>query len=319
MASTTTPSKPPMDPGLKSVLDGISFPAITHVDAEVLKMMRTATATPASYLDDLKARGITHREIRIPSSDGSNYEIALSILQPAAETAKPRPCLYWIHGGGYHWGDKLHTLEFPSDVILGCDAVVVSVEYRLAPEYTFSTAAEDCYAGLEWTSTHVQDLSVDPKRLMVGGISAGGGLAAVMALLCRDRKGPTLCAQLLVCPGLDDRLATVSSHQYLEGSDFLPRGVFEDMWPSTLGQSKILPAGRTDDLSGLPTAYLDVGSAELLRDETVAYASKIWASGGQAELHVWAGGFHGFDVFLPDVPIAQASRKTKLNWVKSIF
>ena len=198
-------------------------------------------------------------------------------------------------------------------------AVVVSVEYRLAPEHDFSTATEDCYDGLKWMSAHVQELGVDLKRLMVGGISAGGGLAAVMALLCRDRKGPELCAQLLICPGLDDRLETVSSHQYLEGSDFLPRGVFEDMWPSTIRKGKILPAGRTENLAGLPTAYLDVGSAELLRDETLAYASKVWASGGQAELHIWAGGFHGFDIFFPDVPIAQASRKTKLNWVKSIF
>lgn len=308
-----------MDPGLKSVLERVSFPAISNITPEIIEMMRSAVVTPASYLDELRAGGITHREVHIPSSDGSSYEIALSILQPAAEATKPRPCLYWIHGGGYHWGDKLHTLAFPRDVTLECDAVVISVEYRLSPEHTFSTAAEDCYDGLKWTSTHVQELGVDPKRLMVGGMSAGGGSAAVLALLCRDRKGPVLCAQLLVCPTLDDRMTTVSSHQYLEGSDFLPRGAFEDMWSSTLREGKILPAGRIEDLSGLPTAYLDVGSAEVLRDEVVAYALKIWASGGQAELHVWAGGFHGFDVFSPDVPIAQASRKTKLNWVKSIF
>ena len=194
-------------------------------------------------------------------------------------------------------------------MILECDAIVVSVDYRLAPEHDFLTATEDCYDGLKWTSAHVQELGVDSKRLMVRGISAGGGLATVMALLCRDRKGPELCAQLLICPGLDDRLEAVSSHQYPEGPDFLPCGVFEDMWPSTIGKGKILPAGRTENLSRLPTVYLDVGSAELLRDETVAYASKIWASSGQAELHVWAGGFHGFDILHPDVPIAQLQER----------
>ncbi|KUJ11237.1 esterase LipW [Mollisia scopiformis] len=318
-------SKPCMDPELRLALGKVSFPPISRITPEIWKAMRVANATPPSFLDDQKVRGISHREVRISSQDGSNHEIILSILQRSVETTEPRPCLYWIHGGGLHWGDRLHTLEFPTDVILECDAVCISVEYRLAPEHPFCTSVEDCYTGLQWTSDHTQELGIDPKRLMVGGSSAGGALAASIALLCRDRTGPSLCAQVLFCPMLDDSLATVSSRQYVECSDFVPRGVFEDSWKASLannGQNSntvVLPPARVKDLSGLPPAYLDVGSAEVLRDETVAFASRLWENGVQADLHVWSGGFHGFDIFLPDAAVSQSSRRSKLMWARKVF
>lgn len=128
-----------------------------------------------------------------------------------------------MHGGGYHWGDRLHTLESATDTILERNAVCISVEYCLAPEPSPSTAVEDCYTGLHWVDNHMQELGIDPKRLMVGGMSAGGGLAAAVVLLCRDRQGPVLCAQFLTCPMLDDRMSTVSSHQYLDESYLVSR------------------------------------------------------------------------------------------------
>lgn len=161
---------------------------------------------------------------------------------------------------------------------------------------------------------------------MVGGISAGGGLAASTVILCRDRQGPVVCAQCLICPSLDDRLVTVSSQQFLEVSDILPRSVFKDVLGGSYfkndqqgSNSGITIAGKVENLSALPTTYLDAGSAEILRDETVAYASRLWATGIQAELHIWAGGFHGFDIFLPDIAVSQASRKAKLSWAKRVF
>ena len=181
-----------------------------------------------------------------------------------------------MHGGALHWGDRLHTLEYPTEVILGCDAICISIEYPLAPEYSYSTAAEACYTGLQWVNEHMQELCIDPGRLMVGGVSAGGGLAATVALLCRDRHGPDLCAQCLICPCLDNRLSTVSSHQYTEESDFLTRGLCEDIFKSSLAREDKDPAKRitlaasTEDLSRLPTTYLEAGSAEVFRDETVA-------------------------------------------------
>ena len=319
------PNKTPMDPELKGLLAEVSFPQIDHVTPEVVKMMREVTATPPSWLENQKARGITHTEIKIPSEDSTNFEIILSILQPASKAAKLRPCIYWIHGGGFHWGDRLHALEIPTDMILECDVICVSVEYRLAPEHTYSVALEDCYTGLKWTSEHKLELGISSKHLMIGGISAGGGLAAAVALLCRDRQGPVLYAQCLICPAVDLRLTSVSSHQFVYSSDFLPRRCFEDIVKG-LGNTKkdgtgsIIPhPAEYEDLSGLPQTWLDVGSAEVLRDDTVAYASKLWASGVQTELHVWAGGFHGFDIFLPTAAVAQVARKTRVEWVKRVL
>ena len=241
--------KPPMDSELKANLNKLSFPAVTHLTPEVNNMMRKATATPLSFLDEQQKRGISHREVKVRSQDGSNHEIILSILQSAKEAAKPRPCIYWIHGGGFHWGDRLHTLEFATNVVLECDAMCISVEYRLAPEYSFSVAVEDCYAGLRWTGEHAAELGIDQRKLMVGGMSAGGGLTAATLLACRDRQGPEVCAQCLICPGLDDRLDTVSSRQYVENSDFMPRSIMEGIWNSSLRiipkQAMLLREGRT--------------------------------------------------------------------------
>lgn len=117
---------------MRAALGKLEFPAISNLNPEILKMMRTATATPLSYLEAQKARGISHQEVRIPSKDGTGHEILLSILQPTSDSQKLRPCIYWMHGGAFHWGDRLHTLEFPTDVILECDAICVTVEYRLA-------------------------------------------------------------------------------------------------------------------------------------------------------------------------------------------
>jgi acetyl esterase/lipase len=317
--------KPPMDPELRALLSGVSFPQLDHVTPEVVKMMRSATATPPSYLEDLKTKGISHTEVRILSADGINHEIILSILQRESKATKPRPCIYWMHGGGFHWGDRLHTTEYAVDLILECDVVAVSVEYRLTPEYSFSTSLEDCYTGLRWVNDHVEELGIDAKYLMIGGTSAGGALAASLALLCRERNGPAVCAQMLVCPALDNRFETVSSHQFLEISDFMPRTIMDEVCEATLkgvteGSSAInMMAGRMEDHSGLPMTYIDVGSAEVLRDDSVAYASKLWASGVPTELHVWAGAFHGFDLFLPQAAISQMGRKAKVEWAKRVF
>jgi acetyl esterase/lipase len=317
--------KPPMDHELRALLSEVTFPRFDHVTPEVVQMMRSATATPSSYLDHLKTKGISHTEMRILSADGSNHEIILSILQSETKATKPRPCIFWMHGGGFHWGDRLHTIEYAVDLVLECDAVAVSVEYRLTPEHSFSISLEDCYSGLKWVSNHVQELGIDVKSLMIGGTSAGGGLAASLALLCRERNGPAVSAQMLVCPALDDRFETVSSHQFLEGSDFMSRAIMDEVCVATLknvtdGSSALaMMAGRVEDHSGLPTTYIDVGSAEVLRDDSVAYASKLWASGVDTELHVWAGGFHGFDLFLPQAAVSRTARKAKIEWAKRVF
>ena len=186
------------------------------------------------------------------------------------------------------------------------DAVLVSVDYRLAPEFPDPYPVEDCYAGLVWTAENAAELGIDPERVIITGSSAGGGLSAGTALLARDRKGPKLIGQVLVYPMLDDRNETVSSHQY-DGAGLWDRQSNLLGWTCLLGERRgtddvsiyAAPA-RATDLSGLPPAFIDVGSAEVFRDEDVAYASALWAAGVQAELHVWPGAFHGSDLVALD-------------------
>jgi acetyl esterase/lipase len=200
---------------------------------------------------------------------------------------------------------------------------VVSVEYRLAPETPHPGPVEDCYAGLGWASAHAEELNIDPEQIVVGGASAGGGLAAAVALLARDRNGPAVLAQLLMCPMLDDRNDSPSARQ-MRGLGIWDASSNATGWNALLGEgvrggpdvSLYAAPARATDFAGLPPAFIDVGTAETFRDEDVAYASRIWQAGGEAELHVWPGGFHGFDVVAPDAAISQDAIAARAAWLR---
>jgi acetyl esterase/lipase len=204
-------------------------------------------------------------------------------------------------------------------------AVVATVEYRLAPEHPDPTPVEDCFAGLVWVSEHAAELGGDPERIIVTGTSAGGGLAAGTTLLARDRGGPAVLGQLLVCPMIDDRDATVSTRQF-DGVGMWDRGANAVGWGALLGErygtddvSVYAAPARARDLSGLPPTFIDVGSAEVFRDEDVDYASRIWADGGVAELHVWPGGTHGYDLIAPQAPISRQALVVRNQWLARIL
>ncbi|ABY22748.1 esterase/lipase [Renibacterium salmoninarum ATCC 33209] len=227
----------------------------------------------------------------MPGPDGAP-EIKLLVLR-STEFSGPRPALYYIHGGGMIVGDRHAITPQQVDWVEQYGVTLISVEYRLAPEHPHPAPVEDCYAGLLWSVTHAAELGIDAQRILLGGVSAGGGLAAATALIARDRKGPTLVGQLLACPMLDDRNITVSSQQYA-GFGQWDRESNEFGWAALLGEghqdAEISPyasPARATDLSGLPSAYIDDGSAEVFRDEGVDYASRLWAAGVQAELHIW--------------------------------
>jgi len=252
-------------------------------------------------------------------------DVSLLICRPAGATA-PVPCLYFIHGGGMMLGNnRSGGTAGALDHADKLGAALVSVEYRLAPETPHPGPVEDCYAGLTWTVEHASELGIDPLRLIVGGVSAGGGLAAAVALLARDRGGPALRGQLLLCPMLDDRNDTPSSYQ-MTGLGIWDHGANEVGWTALLGDARGGPdvspyaaPARATDLSGLPPAFIDVGSAETFRDEDVAYASRIWQAGGDAELHVWPGGFHGFTGMVPDAAISKAAMAAQLTWLRRLL
>jgi acetyl esterase/lipase len=218
-------------------------------------------------------------------------------------------------------GDNLTGITAMLDLAERFTLAVVSVEYRLAPETPHPGPVEDCYAGLAWTAKNAAELGIDPARIIVGGGSAGGGLSAATALLARDRGGPALAGQLLLCPMLDDRNDTPSAIQ-MAGLGVWDRSANEVGWTALLGDARGGPdvspyaaPARATDLTGLPPTFVDVGSADSFRDEDVAYATRIWQAGGVAELHVWPGGYHGFDGMAPHAAMSKAAVAARANWL----
>ena len=222
-------------------------------------------------------------------------------------------------------GDRFLALGPMLNWVDEFDAVLVSVEYRLALQSPDPAPVEDCYAGLAWTSEHAEELGFDPDRLIITGGSAGGGLAAGVTLMARDKGGPALLGALLEYPMIDDRNETVSSRQF-DGRGVWNRGSNITAWGALLGERRgtddvsiyAAPA-RATDLSGLPPTFIDVGSAEVFRDEAVAYASKIWADGGTCELHVSPGVFHGAEFMAPTAAVVLGIPENRTRWVRRMF
>jgi acetyl esterase/lipase len=316
---------PPFDPELAAALAVLTEHFPPELTAELIPVLRQPNpAMPRPTDDELRRGGAFEVSERlVPGPEGAP-EVPLLICRPAG-AAVPAAAIYHVHGGGMILGDN--RIGMPG--ILGwaeeLRAAVVSVEYRLAPETPHPGPAEDCYAGLAWTAGHASELGIDPDRIVIVGGSAGGGLAAAVALMARDRGGPALAGQLLMCPMLDDRNDTPSAWQ-MAGRGIWDRTANETGWTALLGAGRGGPdvspyaaPARVADLSGLPPAFIDVGSAETFRDEDVTYASRIWQAGGVAELHVWPGGFHGFAGMAPQAAISRDAAQAPLNWLRRLL
>ncbi|MFG2071469.1 alpha/beta hydrolase [Nonomuraea maritima] len=304
-----TPVRPALDPELRDLL--ADMPLMSELTPELLAQVRQFPSPPV----DSPAH---RRDVTVPATDGT--PIPLSVFSPANATGAA-PCVYWMHGGGMVMGDRFSQIDIPLEWLDRFGAVVVTVDYRLAPEATGTTLVNDCYQGLLWVAEHATELGIDPARIVVAGMSAGGGLAAGVTLLARDRGTPSIAAQMLLCPMLDHRNTSTSSRQYAGEPGVWTRETNAFAWRSVLGDLAdadvppyVSPA-LADDLSGLPTTYVDTGSAEVFRDEDTDYATRIWAAGGQAELHVWAGGCHGFDALYPKAQISATARRTRTDWL----
>lgn len=219
-------------------------------------------------------------------------------------------------------GNRFLGISGILDWVEDMGVLCVSVEYRLPPEHPDPAPIEDCYAGLEWMHNNAAELGVDVTNMVIVGSSAGGGLAAGTALMARDRGTVDLRAQVLICPMLDDRIMTVSSQQYI-GEGTWSRDSNQTGWACLLGPRRggtnvgiyAAPA-RATNLAGLPQTFIDVGSAEVFRDEAVSYATQLWANGVQAELHVWPGGFHGFDLLVPKATLSTIAIATRTAWLR---
>ncbi|WBP91439.1 alpha/beta hydrolase [Kitasatospora cathayae] len=318
---------PPLDPQVGAAVAAAGERAREVLTPEGLTAWqeRDVAARPRPTLDQLRDGGrFEVAELRVPRADGGG-EVTLVTGRPAG-VGGTLPVLYYLHGGGMVTGNAWSVLpRLLRSWALPLGLVVVSVEYRLAPRTRFPGAVEDCYAGLARLAEQAGALDVDARRLVIGGKSAGGGLAAALALLTRDRGGPAPVGQLLLSPMLDDRGDTFSSHQ-MAGHDTWDRTSNATAWQAVLGDrygaadlSPYAAPARATDFSRLPAAYLEVGSAETFRDEAVAYADAIWRAGGDAELHVWPGACHGFDTLAPDAAVSRDAQEARTRWLRRIL
>lgn len=318
--------RPPYDPQVAEALDAlgvVELARIENVAADRILQLRALTLEDATGDLDLDYGFSLERSDHVIQGHAGG-EIVLSVFRKAGSTGRG-PGVFHIHGGGMVVGHRFLGLSVFLPWVGSMDAVVVSVEYRLAPEHPDPVPVEDCYAALTWMAANAEDLGFDRTRLVVVGLSAGGGLAAGVSLLARDRGYPDLAGQMLVCPMLDDRDATVSTHQF-EAVGAWNRESNRAGWVALLGDrvggpdvSVYAAPARSTDLSGLPPTFLDVGSAEVFRDEVVSFASQIWADGGVAELHVWPGGTHGWDWLAPDSVMASQAAEARQTWAERVL
>lgn len=312
--------RPPFDRELDLVIATMPVEAPTSYDPEELRLRRERIRQTWPSLESLIAgRDIEHVEMNARGvSDGA--DLRFSILRPRVR--RPHSdCMYSIHGGGLTRGDRFTWTVHAPHWVTKFGLTLISVEYRLAPDHPHPAPVDDCLRGLSWVVDNADALDIDPRRILLGGASAGGGLAAATALLARDFGGPSLLGLMLKSPMLDDRNATISSRQFSATPGWnreLNVWAWRAMLGDAVGGSDVSPyaaPARAQDLSRLPTTFIDVGSAEVFRDEAVEFASRIWAAGGEAELHVWPGGFHGFEEWAPSSALTTDAREASDRWI----
>jgi acetyl esterase/lipase len=277
---------------------------------------------------DSTTQKFKHTEHCVPGPD--DQDIVLSIISPTEPTSDALPALYYVHGGGMVSGDRFAGVNELLDLIKGIESecIIISVEYRLAPETRAPGPAEDCHAGLVWSSRNASLLGIDPANIIVIGVSGGAALAAVTCLMARDKQLPAvpIKAQMLMSPMLDDRCNSVSDQQFEYGSPWC--GITNRMaWTHVVGEQRGTDAitayqapSREENLSNLPPTYIDAAECEVFRDSAVLFAMNMWRCGSTCELHIWPGAFHMFDgMDNPDVALVGAAIAAKKTWLTRII
>ena len=292
--------------------------SVPPLSDESLPQWRSIVFDPRPPLPDI---GAEFRQIPGPAGAPE-----LTVLVINAGAGKSRPGILHTHGGGYVVGSARSGLVSLQELASTLDCVVVSVDYRLAPESPFSGSVEDNYAGLSWMHAHAAELGVDPSRIAVMGESAGGGHAALLALTARARGQIPIVLQVLIYPMLDDRTASSRPVPAHIGKLVWTEEANRYGWTAFLGQ----PAGgdtvpvagvpaRAENLAGLPPAFIGVGAIDLFVDEDINYARRLIDAGVATELLVVPGAFHAFDVIAPDTELSRQFTAAKIAALRRAF
>ena len=256
---------------------------------------------------------VTISEYKIP---GLNKAPAILLRVVTPKNGKDsNPAIYDIHGGGMIMGDIKSGEASAVFFALKFNAVVVSVEYRLAPENPYPAAVEDCYAGLAWMANNAKMLKIDPEHIAVYGGSAGGGLTLATSLMARDKNFPKICFQMANYPMIDDRNVTVSSQEVSNVGVWDKKANIE-AWNWYLGGKKAdiyaAPA-RAMDLKGLPPTFIDVGEADVFRDEDIEFAQRLIKAGVTTEFHLYPGAFHASEMLSPNADLSKRIKEARYS------
>jgi acetyl esterase/lipase len=293
-----------------------TFDTLPTIDLtlELLPAIRAAGLPLQFEAPPPEAADVTRR--KVPGPKGAP-EVEVAIYTPRPRDAS-LPCIFHIHGGGYVTGSTAALEPIHRALSVSANCCIVSVDYRLAPETRFPGAIEDCYAALSWVFTQSRDLGLDTTRIGVMGESAGGGLAAALALLARDRGEHTLAFQHLIYPMLDDRTCVAREPHPFAGEFLWTSHNNAFGWSALLGvapgSDKVSPyaaAARAENLLGLPQTFISTGALDLFLEEDMEYARRLLRQGVPVELHVYAGAYHGFDI-LTNAPIAATAKRDSL-------
>jgi acetyl esterase len=291
-----------MDPQLERVMS--RMPVLDLSDISRLRALNEATKLPVATADS----GVSFDDRPIPGLHGDpDVTVRVYVPQPVP---RPAAAVIYFHPGLFFGTlnmDHARCMRYAAGV--GC--VVVSVDYRLAPEHRYPAGVNDCYAALCWAAANAASLGIDPDRIAVGGCSTGATLAAAVTLMARDAGGPKIAFQMLLQPALDDRLNTPSMAEFDEpGVMEAGRAGGVHKWRYYLGDSAAdvspyaAPA-RAESLVGLPAAYVSTNEYDCLRDEGIEYAQRLIGAGVPTELHHYAGTFHAFDLVVRTAAISQ--------------
>lgn len=299
---------------------------MSKVAAELRRPLRL---TPQIPIERSWGRRLTQKLIGLmpdTAVDGVEMEIRdseprLRIYRPVE--ARSSAALFWIHGGGMVIGAAAQDDHLCASTARELGIVVVSAEYRLAPEHPFPAPFDDCYAGWVWLQEQAEALGVDPNRIAIGGQSAGGGLAASLVQRLHDEGGVEPVAQWLLSPMLDDRTAArrdldaVRHRVWSNAKNAFGWRAFLDAEPGSDEVPPYAVAARRADLTGLPPAWIGVGDIDLFLDEDCEYARRLQESGVSATLHVVPGAPHGFEAWAPKALISQAYVAEAQSWLAS--